>query len=114
MSIVDHVLSRHGLRWELNPYRIVVGSNPHLIVQAGPSFDLRESALKVARERTLAAERKRRQRARLGASPMSREVAPTEQSKASIRGHLAISDMQNCLEVQNNHGQSTDAASDGI
>lgn len=85
MSIVDDVLNRYGLRWELHPYRIVIDSHPHLIVQAGPSFDLRESALKGARERTLAAERKRRQRA----VERLTNVTPSSQYKPSIGGHLA-------------------------
>jgi len=62
-SAVDVLLARHGLRWELYPYRIVVDSHPHIIVQGGPHFDLRESALKDERERALARQRKRRQRA---------------------------------------------------
>jgi hypothetical protein len=85
MSVVDHVLCRHGLRWELYPYRIVVDTHPHLIVQDGPRFDLRESALKGARERALAAERKRRQRA----VQNHRDVTSKEQYKAPIGVPLA-------------------------
>ena len=62
-SEVCRLLWRYGLAWRIQPYRIVVDTRPHLIVQAGPDFDLRESELKGARERTLATERKRRQRA---------------------------------------------------
>lgn len=91
MSIIDEVLSRYGLRWELNPYRIIIESHPHLIVQTGPSFDLRESALKGARERTLTAERKRRQRQRFRDFQMSRELTSTAQYNPSIEGHLTIS-----------------------
>ena len=39
MSVIDAVLSRYGLSWGLYPYRIVVMSHPHLIVQPGPSND---------------------------------------------------------------------------
>ena len=46
MSVIDQVLFRYGLRWEMAPYRIVVNSHPHLIVQAGPHFDLRAWMLK--------------------------------------------------------------------
>jgi hypothetical protein len=95
MSVLDEVLSRYGLRWELYPYRIVVKGYAHLIVQAGPSFDLRESALKGARERTLAAERKRRQRERFRGLEMSRQVVPTAQYNTPTEGHLAISGPEN-------------------
>jgi hypothetical protein len=44
MSVVDQVLYRYGLCWELNPCRIVVRSHPHPVAQTGLRFDLRESA----------------------------------------------------------------------
>jgi hypothetical protein len=111
-SVVDEILSRHGLCWELHPYRIVVDNRPGLLVQAGPIFDLRESVLKGARLRALAAERKRRQRTRT--PKMSRSDGPTEEYNPSIRGHLAILDVQSHAEVENDHGQSSNATSDGI
>jgi hypothetical protein len=87
MSAVDALLARHGLRWELYPYRIVVASHPGLIVQAGPGFDLSEQALKGARERALTTERKRRQRDR----DRDRNVTPTAQYNASVGVLRAIS-----------------------
>jgi hypothetical protein len=90
MSAVDVVLARHGLRWELYPYRIVVDGHPHIIVQAGPQFDLRESALKGTRERALTAERKRRQRKRLSTPKMSRSDGQTELYNPSIERHSMI------------------------
>lgn len=63
MSIVDGVLARHGLKWELNPCRVVIVSHPDIVVQSGPGFDLREIVLRGARERALATEYKRKQRA---------------------------------------------------
>jgi hypothetical protein len=110
--VVDEILSRHRLRWELHPYRIVVDSRPDLVVQAGPIFDLRESVLKEARQRALTAARKRQQRART--PKMSRSDGPTEEYNPSIRDHLAILDVQSHAEVENDHGQSTNASSDGI
>jgi endogenous inhibitor of DNA gyrase (YacG/DUF329 family) len=79
-SVVCQLLWRYGLAWRIQPYRIVVDTQPQLIVQAGPRFDLRNSVLKGARERALATERKRRQRAvhRL------RDVTPTTQYNAPI------------------------------
>jgi hypothetical protein len=79
-SEVCRLLWRHGLVWKIQPYRIVVNDHPHLVVQGGPRFDLRESVLKGARERALATARKRRQRARGGAL----NVTPTAQRNASI------------------------------
>jgi endogenous inhibitor of DNA gyrase (YacG/DUF329 family) len=69
-SVVCRALGRFGLSWRTNPYRIVVSSHPYLIVQAGPNFDLRDSELKRERKRSLATERKRRQRGGLNASDM--------------------------------------------
>lgn len=43
-SIVDLLLARYGLKWELNPCRIVVASRPDIVAQTGPRFDLREAA----------------------------------------------------------------------
>jgi len=90
MSAVDMILARHGLRWELYSYRIVVDGHPHIIIQAGPQFDLRESVLQGVRERALAAERKRRQRDRLRSPKMSRSDGPTEQYSSSIQGQLTV------------------------
>jgi hypothetical protein len=95
MSVVNEVLSRYGLRWEVHPYRVVVDSHPHLIVQSGPNFDLRESALTGARECTLAADRKRRQRGRFRDLEMSRQTCQTEQYNPPIQGHLEISEAEN-------------------
>jgi hypothetical protein len=96
MSVIDQILSRYGLRWELNPYRIVVDSHPHLIIQIGPSFDLRDVALRGARERVLATERKRRQRSRGN----TQDVTPTAQYKQSIGVRIGISGAQNHLGVE--------------
>jgi hypothetical protein len=85
-SVVCRTLGRFGLGWRADPYRIVVGSHPHLVVQAGPSFDLRESALKGARQRALATERKRRQRAAVRLP----DVTPMAQSTAAKRGSIGI------------------------
>ena len=84
-SLVCRRLGRLGLGWRPWPYRIVVASHPYLIVQTGPGFDLRESVLRGARDRALATERKRGQRARLRTSPMSRDVTPTAQHSAAIQ-----------------------------
>jgi hypothetical protein len=90
-SYVCRLLGRYGLGWRTNPYHIVVATHPHLIVQPGPDFDLRESALKGARERTLATERKHRQRDRDSAQ----DVTPTEQDNASIGVPFAIPGVEN-------------------
>ncbi len=90
-SVVCRALGRSGLGWRTSPYRIVVSSHPHLIVQAGPNFDLRESALKGKRERALATERKRRQRAAVSRS----DVTPNEQSNAFIGRLFSISAVEN-------------------
>ena len=87
MSVIDRVLNRYGLRWAASPYRIVVNSHPHLIVQAAPHFDLRETVLKGARDRVLAAERKRRQRTIRNPKNVTRK----EQYKAPIRRYLTVS-----------------------
>jgi hypothetical protein len=89
-SAVCKLLWQYGLDWRIQPYRIIVGTHPHLIIQTGPVFDLRDAALKGARERTLATERKRGQRARLRTSPMSRAVTPTAQHSAVIQGSDAV------------------------
>jgi len=91
MSVIDTVLSRYGLSWGLHPYRIFVASHPHLTIQTGPTFDLREYALAGARERALTTERKRRQRQRFGSLEMSRQPGLMEQYNAPVGGHLAIS-----------------------
>lgn len=88
---VCRLLWRHGLAWRIQPYRIVVDTRPHLIVQAGPDFDLRESELKGARERTLATERKRRHRE----NESHRDVTPSAQYNPPIEGYLAISGPEN-------------------
>ena len=80
MSVVDDLLRRHGLSWRLQPCRIVLDNYPQLVVQSGPSFDLRDKALKGARERALAATRKRRQRARA----IAPDVTPTAQYNEPI------------------------------
>ena len=90
-SEVCRLLWRYGLAWRIQPYRIVVDTRPHLIVQAGPDFDLSESELKGARERTLSTERKRRQRA----NERQPNVTPTAQYNPPIEGHLAISGPEN-------------------
>jgi endogenous inhibitor of DNA gyrase (YacG/DUF329 family) len=82
-SAVCKLLWRYGLAWRIQPYRIVVNSHPHLIVQAGPHFDVREPALKGARERILATERKRRQRA----ARSVRNVTRTAHYNPSIEVH---------------------------
>jgi len=89
-SEVCRLLWSHGLAWRVQPYCIVVDTHPHLIVQAGPRFDLRESVLEGARERVLAAERKRRQRERFRGLEMSRQVMPTAQYSAVIQGSEAV------------------------
>jgi hypothetical protein len=98
-SVVCRALGCFGLGWKTNPYRIVVGSHPHLVVQAGPSFDLRELVLKGARERALATERKRRQRAG-GSLP---DVTPNKQSNASISRSFSIPRVENRQEEES-HG----------
>ena len=100
-SLVCRRLGRLGLDWRPWPYRIVVASHPYLIVQAGPGFDLRESVLRGARDRALATERKRGQRARLRTSPMSRAVTPTEQHSAVIQGP---DDLLGVEKIQSNLG----------
>jgi endogenous inhibitor of DNA gyrase (YacG/DUF329 family) len=85
-SEVCRLLWRYGLAWRIQPYRIVVDTRPHLIVQAGPDFDLSESELKGARERTLATERKRRQRE----NERHRDVTPTAQYNEAIQGSDAL------------------------
>jgi endogenous inhibitor of DNA gyrase (YacG/DUF329 family) len=95
-SEVCRLLWSHGLAWRIQPYRIVVDTHPHLIVQAGPRFDLRESVLEGTRERVLAAERKRRQRERFRSPEMSRQVTPTTQYNPPIEGDLAILGPNNC------------------
>jgi hypothetical protein len=90
-NAVCRVLGRFGLGWGTNPYRIVMRSHPHLVVQAGPNFDLRESALKGQRERGLATERKRRQRR----VERLRDVTLTAQDSASIGGTAGVSVMEN-------------------
>ena len=90
-SYVCRLLGRFGLGWRTIPYCIVVASHPHLILQAGPGFDLRESELKGARDRALATERKRRQRDRDGV----RDVTPTAQYSAVIQVPEAILGTQN-------------------
>jgi hypothetical protein len=94
-SAVDAVLARHGLRWKLDPYRIVADGYPDVIVQAGSHFDLRESTLRGARERALTTDRKRRQRKRLRTPKMSRSDGPTEQYNPPIGNHLTISPARN-------------------
>jgi len=94
-SAVCRLLCSHELAWRIQPYRIVVDTHPHLIVQAGPRFDLRKSALEGARERVLAAERKRRQRERFRGLEMSRQFTPTAQYNPPVEGHLAISGAEN-------------------
>lgn len=95
-SEVCRLLFGHGLAWRVQPYRIAVNSYRHLIVQAGPRFDLRESALKGARGRALAAERKRRQRA-VGSLL---NVTLNEQSNASIGRSFSISAVENWQETE--------------
>jgi endogenous inhibitor of DNA gyrase (YacG/DUF329 family) len=95
-SEVCRSLWRHVLAWRVQPYRIVVASHPHLIVQDGPSFDLRDQALKGARDRELAAERKRRQRRRANIS----DVTLTTQHSSSIRVPFVISGVENRQGVQ--------------
>ncbi len=96
MSAVDRLLWRYGLRWELYPYRIVVDTHPHLVVQPGPSFDLRDSALRGARERVLATQRKRKQRS-IASLP---DVTPTNQYRASIGGLFSIPAVENRLDAE--------------
>src|ERR1019366_6603061 len=79
-SAVCRLLWRHGLAWRVQPCRIVVAGHSDLIVQDGAIFDLREQALQGARERELAAERKRRQRGRANAQ----DVTPTPRYSPSI------------------------------
>jgi len=90
-SEVCLLLWRHGLAWRVQPCRIVVASHPHLVVQKGLSFDLREQTLKGARQRELSAERKRRQRVR----DNTQEVTPTAQYNPPVEVHLAISGPEN-------------------
>ena len=90
-SEVCRLVWRHGLAWRVQPCRIVVGSHPHLVIQEGPHFDLRAQALKGARERAMAAERKRRQRG-LGSS---QDVTPTPQYKPSIGDSFAVLEAKN-------------------
>jgi len=94
-SDVCKLLGRYELAWRTYPYRIVVLSHPHLVVQAGPRFDLREAALKGARKRALAAERKRRQRQRFNTSPESRQVTQTEQYKPPIGAPFELPGVEN-------------------
>ncbi len=79
-SAVCRLLGRRKLSWKIKPCRIVVDGRPNLIVQSEPHFDLRESALRGARERALETNRKRRQRA----AAKLRNVPPTAQYKPSI------------------------------
>jgi len=95
-SEVCRHLSGHGLAWRVQPYRIVVNSHPHLILQAGPRFDLSESVLKGARERALATERKRRQRA----AGSLQDVTLNGQSNASIGRSFSIPAVQNRQEAE--------------
>ncbi len=90
-SYVCRLLGRFGLGWRTNPYFIVVASHPHLVVQGGPNFDLRESELKGARGRTLSTERKRRQRVR----DSVQDVTPTAKHNASIGVHIGVPGVEN-------------------
>src|SRR5262249_34009259 len=92
-SEVCRLLNRYGLGWRINPCRIVVKSHPHLIVQEGPQFDLQESVLRGARERVLAAERKRRQRIKV------QNVTSTEQYNAPIQKSIAVSAIKNAEAI---------------
>jgi hypothetical protein len=96
-SEVCRLLWRHGLAWRIQPYRVVIGTHPHLIVQSGPRFDLRESALLGAKQRALEADRKHRQRA----TAKVRNVPSTEQYKPSIQGSFSILGVQDQPEVIN-------------
>ena len=91
-SEVCRLLWRHGLAWRVQPCRIVVGSHPHLLVQNGPVFDLSDQALKGARERVLATERKRRQRTH---SAGLRNVTPKAQLDASVGGDVSLWEVEN-------------------
>lgn len=43
MSVVDEILARYDMKWELSPYRIV---NKHGVIVQMQHFDLRDSVLK--------------------------------------------------------------------
>ena len=90
-SMVCRRLGRLGLGWRTQPYRVVVASHPHLIVQTGPRFDLRESVLKGARDRALATERKRKQRR----VERLQDVTPTAEHTASIGAPFVIPGVEN-------------------
>ncbi len=49
MSVVDAILQRYGMKWELNPYRIV---NKYGVVVQKKMFDLRDETLKGQENRT--------------------------------------------------------------
>ena len=95
-SEVCRLLWRHGLAWRIDPYRVVVSTHPHLIVQSGPRFDLRESALLGAKQRVLETDRKRRQRV----AARAQNVPPTERYNPSIRGHLTVLGAENPMDKQ--------------
>ena len=97
-SDVCRLLWRYGLAWQTNPYQIVVRSHPHLVVQTGPNFDLREPALRHARERVLATERQRKHRATARVE-MSRIVTPAEQFNTLIQGPSLISGVENAAPL---------------
>jgi len=55
ISVVDSILARHGLMLTLSPYKIVAKNG--VVVQSGPSFDLRDSVLEARKTAALHAAR---------------------------------------------------------